>query len=430
MKYYIGLDMGTSSLGWAVTDDKYRLLRKKGKDMWGVRLFDEADTAAARRTNRVAKRRRNREKARIGYLKELFATEIEKIDSGFYQRLDDSKFWKEDKTVQQKFALFADTGYTDVDYYKEYPTIFHLRKKLLESTEPQDVRLVYLAILNIYKHRGHFLNANLDENGNDDFADIYANFVKMAKDVVDIDFSQDISDNWLRETLSSSELSKTGKHSAIIEHYGIKKSAEKKKVEMLKLICGLKGVLSKIFEDTEWEDEDKKFSISYRDSNYDETSQKAEELLSESAYELFCTMKQMHDWSLLANIMKGEDGEYKYLSLARVAAYEKHQKDLKILKKLYKDNDLKKYNEMFRIMNKDNYSAYVGSVYSDKDKRRRGAQCSRDDLFKKIKEDIKDFAETAEKNYVLEEIGKENFLPKQLTASNGVIPNQIGRAHV
>ena len=60
MKYYIGLDMGTSSLGWAVTDDKYRLLRKKGKDMWGVRLFDEADTAAARRTNRVAKRRRNR----------------------------------------------------------------------------------------------------------------------------------------------------------------------------------------------------------------------------------------------------------------------------------------------------------------------------------------------------------------------------------
>ena len=29
MKYYIGLDMGTSSLGWAVTDDKYRLLKKE-----------------------------------------------------------------------------------------------------------------------------------------------------------------------------------------------------------------------------------------------------------------------------------------------------------------------------------------------------------------------------------------------------------------
>lgn len=34
-KYYLGLDMGTSSLGWAVTDEKYRLLRMKGKDLWG-----------------------------------------------------------------------------------------------------------------------------------------------------------------------------------------------------------------------------------------------------------------------------------------------------------------------------------------------------------------------------------------------------------
>ena len=35
--YYLGLDMGTSSVGWAVTDNEYHLLRKKGKDMWGIR---------------------------------------------------------------------------------------------------------------------------------------------------------------------------------------------------------------------------------------------------------------------------------------------------------------------------------------------------------------------------------------------------------
>ena len=51
--YYLGLDMGTSSLGWAVTNEKYQLLRKKGKDLWGVRLFSEAETAAARRSHRV-----------------------------------------------------------------------------------------------------------------------------------------------------------------------------------------------------------------------------------------------------------------------------------------------------------------------------------------------------------------------------------------
>ena len=65
-KYYIGLDCGTSSVGWAVTDDKYNLLcangkvKKEGKTktkkraLWGVRLFDEADTAAERRTFRHA----------------------------------------------------------------------------------------------------------------------------------------------------------------------------------------------------------------------------------------------------------------------------------------------------------------------------------------------------------------------------------------
>lgn len=53
--YYLGLDMGTSSLGWAVTDEKYQLLRRKGKDLWGVRLFSEAETAADRRSHRLGK---------------------------------------------------------------------------------------------------------------------------------------------------------------------------------------------------------------------------------------------------------------------------------------------------------------------------------------------------------------------------------------
>ena len=44
-KYYLGLDMGTNSVGWAVTDERYHLIRKKGKDLWGVRLFERANTA-------------------------------------------------------------------------------------------------------------------------------------------------------------------------------------------------------------------------------------------------------------------------------------------------------------------------------------------------------------------------------------------------
>lgn len=35
-EYYLGLDLGTSSVGWAITDTEYNLIRKKGKDLWGI----------------------------------------------------------------------------------------------------------------------------------------------------------------------------------------------------------------------------------------------------------------------------------------------------------------------------------------------------------------------------------------------------------
>ena len=48
-EYYLGLDMGSSSVGWAVTNEKYEILRAHGKTLWGVRLFDSAQTAGLRK---------------------------------------------------------------------------------------------------------------------------------------------------------------------------------------------------------------------------------------------------------------------------------------------------------------------------------------------------------------------------------------------
>ena len=45
-RYHIGLDIGTSSIGWAVIGDDFKIKRKKGKNLIGVRLFKEGDTAA------------------------------------------------------------------------------------------------------------------------------------------------------------------------------------------------------------------------------------------------------------------------------------------------------------------------------------------------------------------------------------------------
>ena len=52
--YYLGLDIGTNSVGWAVTDDEYNLCKFKKKDMWGIRLFENGETAAERRLQRTA----------------------------------------------------------------------------------------------------------------------------------------------------------------------------------------------------------------------------------------------------------------------------------------------------------------------------------------------------------------------------------------
>ena len=53
--YYLGLDLGSGSLGWAVTDENYEILRAHGKALWGVRLFESAKTADERRTFRTSR---------------------------------------------------------------------------------------------------------------------------------------------------------------------------------------------------------------------------------------------------------------------------------------------------------------------------------------------------------------------------------------
>ena len=74
--YYVGLDMGTGSLGGAVTDTQYHLLKVKGKDFWFVREYETAKSQLDRRTHRIAKRRLQRHKARIGLIRSYFAEDI------------------------------------------------------------------------------------------------------------------------------------------------------------------------------------------------------------------------------------------------------------------------------------------------------------------------------------------------------------------
>lgn len=157
---FVGLDVGTDSVGWAATDEDFHLLRIKGKTAWGSRLFEEASDAKTRRMNRTAKRRLERRKERVAWLETLFVEELNEVDPGFLLRLHNSAFYVEDRPVgAQADSLIFPTRKEEKAFYAKYPTIWHLRNAMIHD-EPDafsDIRLLYLAIHHIIKYRGNFL---------------------------------------------------------------------------------------------------------------------------------------------------------------------------------------------------------------------------------------------------------------------------------
>ena len=426
-KYYLGLDMGTSTVGWAVTDANYKLLRAKGKDLWGVREFEEAESAAGRRTFRISRRRRQREQVRVGLLKNYFADAIDAVDPNFYVRLENSKYHLEDKDekVKSPNGIFADPEYTDKEYFEEYPTIFHLRQELIRNPEPHDVRLVFLALLNIYKHRGHFLNAGVSSDESVKMDEAFWRMSGLVEDMLDISFPS-VDPEEISKILSDRNISRSQKAEKLSELLKIDKK-QKEATMIIKTICGLKGDAKTMFR---LEDLEEKVDIHFSAYGYDEKEPEIEAAIGSDLFELVCAMKTVYDIGSLAGILRGSD----YLSEARVEDYKKHGSDLKLLKKLLKTYAKPEvYDKMFRSEENGSYSAYVNSVsYDDlygqgeKSKHRRNMKGrKREDFYAFVKKVLGTVPDCEEKTFILTEIDHETFMPKQLTASNGVIPYQV-----
>ena len=148
-EYSIGLDMGTGSVGWAVTDDQGALFHFKKQPTWGSRLFDSAQPASEARAHRSQRRRYVRRRWRLDLLQKIFEPAMNEVDPEFFTRL------KHSRTVEGD-PIFT-KGFTKADYYDKFPTIYHLRAYLMDASEQVDLRLIYLAVHNIVKHRGNFL---------------------------------------------------------------------------------------------------------------------------------------------------------------------------------------------------------------------------------------------------------------------------------
>lgn len=419
--YTIGLDIGTNSVGYAVSFDDYRLASKKfkvlgntekskvKKNMWGVRLFEDGQTAQSRRMNRTARRRYTRRKQRLTFLQEIFAEEMEKVDDNFFHRLQES-FYVPGEKVNTPYPIFG-TLEEEKDYHEKFPTIYHLRKYLADTNEKVDLRLVYLAMSHIMKYRGHFLiEGNLD-----------------AEDTA-ID---ELFDEFLKEYIlmfSNEEISSFRTSELLEKAAGIftQKSSKAKKAEMIlglfptekkngtfdqfiKLIVGNQGNFKNSFNLAE----DQKLTFS--DEEFDAKLEDLLGLIGDDFAEIFLKAQNLYSAIVLANIITTKEKTNAKLSASMIKRYTEHKEDLQMFKALIKRNAPEKYGEVFKDESKSGYSGYI----------RHAKQVSQENFYKYVMGILKDLPESTEKTTILEKINRGDFLRKQRTFDNGAIPHQV-----
>lgn len=419
--YSIGLDIGTNSVGWAVTRDDHDLIRRrmkingdydKGsmkKNFWGVRLFDEGITAEDRRVNRTTRRRLRRRKNRVYYLQRFFLDEMKKVDENFFHRLTESFIVPMDKD-HDRHPVFG-TMEEDVNYHNQFPTIYHLRKYLADTDEQVDLRLVYLALAHIIKFRGHFLiegELSTEHASNDAVGETFKAFLHQYNQAFhlqrDDTYINPIPEDVSVEAELTAKVSKSRKAESVLHKVETEKSNGTFH-QFLKLIVGNQGNFKKSFS----LDEDRRLDMGKEEYEEDVESLLAE--IGEDYRELFLAAKDVHDAIELSGILDGAEPHTKApLSSSMIARYDEHKQDLQVLKTLIKAELPDRYFDIFRNKEKDGYAGYIEGKTTE------------ESFYKFMKKELSkvDGAEA-----LLKKIDEERFLRKQRTYDNGVIPHQI-----
>lgn len=403
--YNIGLDIGTNSVGWAVTDFDNNILKHGNKNMWGARLFNEGDTAEQTRTFRGTRRRIERRKERINILQSLLLSDMEREYPNFFPMLRETSKVKEEKKEEslngKKYNLFSELKFSDATYYAKYPTIYHLRRALIENNEKHDFRLVYLAIHHIIKYRGNFLyEGNLKNNSNEilESIDELLNFIQNTLEIVYVCRAEDIQNILQDKTKSKGE-----KKDDLMSCFDYEKDEKTIINGIICAILGYKFDVNKIF-DTNIENS----SITFSGEILNE--EEIRDCLQDQAY-VYDVLQKIYNWFILQDILQGNAS----ISTAFVNKYEKYKKDLQNLKSLYREYLRNEYNDMFRKENNSSYASFDKNVSS----------CPIENLYKRIKLDLEKIPECKEKNDILKEIENQNFLIKINTTANAAIPYQL-----
>lgn len=422
--YYLGLDVGTDSVGWATTDTYYSLLKYHGEPAWGSHIFEEAELNDIRRGFRSARRRLDRKQQRVLLLQELFADAIAEVDSDFYKKIKTSQIIRDD---EDNNTLISEDDCIYEEYHG-YHTIHHLICELMNSEEKHDPRVVYLALAWLVSHRGHFLSNISMERLDDikDFSQIYERFKRFFLDG-GFELPWQETDVEKLAVILRKKLNVTNKTKELIGllYGGIKPKDEItesfpfRKTKIISLLAGGKVSPSELYGSEEYA-ELKSVSLAMAEEDFITIV----DAIGDDA-ELLVQLRAIYDWTILVESL----GDSQTISEAKVKIYEQHKKDLDILKNTFVKKYIPtEYDNIFRPGEKDNYAAYayhVNKGESTADIKKASVEDFSKYLLKKLanvkpkSEDIQSYTD------MIERLQMNTFLPKQKTTNNRVIPYQL-----
>lgn len=429
--YILGLDIGTNSCGWAVTDKKNNLLKLRGKTAIGSHLFEEGHTAADRRGFRTTRRRLKRRKWRLRLLEEIFAEPMAEVDPGFFVRLHQSWVSPLDKSRKKYQAIVFPTAKADHDFYEKYPTIYHLRDALMKEDRQFDLREIFLAIHHIVKYRGNFLQdtpvkdfeASKIEVGPilTNINNAFAEKIVEGQDLIELNVANAAEiEAVIRGKDAEKTVYKMDKVKKIAKLLTDSTAKEQKNVakQIANAIMGYKTQLETILGKEIDKSDKAQWEFKLSDADADDKLGALLPDLDESDQTVVAEVEKLFSAITLSTIVD----ENKSLSQSMVAKYDKHHQDYKLLKAYIDTLQDRSIAKKLLLA----YDLYVnnrhGHLLEAKTEFKQDGTLTKEDFYKTVKDSL-DESELARK--IAQEIAADNFMPKQRTNSNGVIPFQL-----
>lgn len=422
--FNIGLDIGTGSVGWVAADFDGEILSFKGKHTWGSRLFPNAEPASVARIPRGQRRRYDRRRQRLNWLQDFFLDEMNEVDPEFFIRLRQARLLPEDREEGHsayRWPLFNGSDFTERDYYKRFPTIYHLRQWLMTTDEKADIRLIYLAFHNIVKTRGNFLHQDSPKlsAANADMKKAVERFCAALSEWCDekeIEYTP--KPKVLKDIYEDASLGKRDKQEQAAESFNLGKEHKQMAKVLSGCVVGFKVDFAKVFP------------VVGEGANFDLSNDEAVdgflEMCPDEGIELFESLQAMHSSFILLGILKNAEGGT--ISDSKVKEYERYQSDLKTLKDLVKEYAPQQYHHFFRgpfyegtheydLTKADGYTKYNGAKQS----------MSYDAFRKAVVDVFKGTAVEMDERYskMMASFEEGEFLRRLKTSDNGSIPYQL-----